>query len=307
MPMGSEQAGGEAAGLPAPLQPAPGERTRHLLHSITFSCLALLLVALIFSVILSFEDRVDRRILLILASALGDAALLLESWLFLATADGREFRSLGLSFHPGWIKELSAGLAAGTALMGAVTGAMVLAHLTHYSRAAQHSRAFAAPFAAAGMFILFAAALEEIGFRGYAFQRLVEATSAPGAVAISSVLFGLGHLGNPAATPLSTANTILAGIVMALAYLRTRALWFPIGLHFAWNFVLGPIASLPVSGIRLGVSLFEVRVAGPVWLTGGDYGPEGSVILTVVCLAGIVWLARGAGIAPSRGAQDAVK
>ena len=282
-------AGGDAAGSPAP--PAPGERLRHLLHSITFGCLALLLIVVIFSLVMPFKDRAGILVLQILACALSITALLLVSWLFLAAADQREFQSLGLSFHPGWIRQLLAGLGAGAALMGVVIGAMAAAHLAQYSGVVLQAGPSAASFVATAVFIFLAAALEEIGFRGYAFQRLIEATSVPSAVAITSILFGLGHFGNPSATFLSTANTILAGIVMALAYLRTRGLWYPIGLHFAWNFFLGPIASLPVSGIRLGKALFEVRIAGPIWMTGGDYGPEGSVILTLVCLAGIVVLA----------------
>ena len=306
LPMESERAGVESAGSSI-LPPTPGGRLHYLLHSVTFSCLAFLLVSLIFSVFLSFEDRFHRLALQILAYALSDAMLLLVSWLFLAAADGREFSSLGLSFQEGWHKELLGGLGAGAAIMGTVTGTMVVTHLVHYSVAVPFPRAFAASFSATSVFLLFAAALEEIGFRGYAFQRLVDALGAPGAVAISSVLFGLGHLANPSATPLSTANTVLAGIVMALGYLRTRGLWFPIGLHFAWNLMLGPIASLPVSGIHLHASLFAVRVVGPVWLTGGDYGPEGGIILTVVCLGGIAWLARSAGFGPSRETPDTVK
>ena len=302
--MGSDLAGVDTGRSPAP--PAPGERLHHLLHSITFAFLALLIVTLIYSLVLSLQNRVHPFVLQILAAGLSDAALLLESWLFLTAADGREFRSLGLSFRPGWFKELSAGLATGAALMGAVTGIMVVAHVVQYTGVTQHPRGRLAPLAATGLFLLLAAALEEIGFRGYAFQRLVDATGAFGAVAITSFLFGLGHFGNPAATPLSIVNTALAGAVMALGYLRTQGLWFPIGLHFAWNFVLGPLASFPVSGIGL-MSVFNTRVAGPIWLTGGDYGPEGSVILTVVCLGAIVLLGRDAGIVSSRRRPDTVE
>lgn len=289
--MGSNLIRGEAAGSPVP--PAPGERLHNLLHSITFGFVALLLVILIYSFVLSAQDRVNPLVLRILAAGLAVAALLLESWFFLTAADGREFHSLGLSFRHGWLKDLSGGLGAGAALIAAVTGVMVVTHLVQYTGVTRHPWGVVGPLAATGLFLFLAAALEEIGFRGYAFQRLVDATGAIGALAITSVLFGLGHFGNPAATPLSTLNTVLAGVLMALGYLRTRGLWFPIGLHFAWNFVLGPLASLPVSGVGM-MSLFQVRVAGPVWLTGGDYGPEGSVILTVACLGGIIWLARGA-------------
>jgi membrane protease YdiL (CAAX protease family) len=302
--MGSELTTANAGRADAP--PAPGEKLRHLFHSVTFAFLGLLLIYLIYSFAIPFRSSVNPAVWRIQVTAIADVALLLESWLFLAAVDGREFHSLGLSFRPGWSKQFSAGLGAGAALMATVTIVLVAVHAVQYTGLARTSRAATGPLAATALFIFFAAALEEIGFRGYAFQRLIDATGAFGAVAITSFLFGLGHLSNPSATPLSVANTALAGIVMALGYLRTKGLWFPIGLHFAWNFVLGSIASLPVSGLGL-VSLFNVRVIGPVWLTGGDYGPEGSVILTVVCLGGITLLARGSGIVTFRRAEDAVE
>jgi len=119
-------------------------------------------------------------------------------------------------------------------------------------------------------------------------------------------LFGFAHLGNPSATPLSTANTVLAGVLLAAAYLKTRALWLPIGLHWAWNFLMGPVLGLPVSGYRLG-GLPGARVSGPEWLTGGTYGPEGSVVLTVVCAVATVWLWRSRSVAPSTAMQQALQ
>lgn len=302
--MGSELKDIGARGTPAP--PAPGERLRHLLHSVAFGFLALLSVLLIYSLVFSLRGFVNRSVLQISAAGLADAALLLESWFLLSVADQLEYQSLGLSFRSGWLKELSAGVGTGAALMGTVTGVMLVAHLVRYTGMAPHPMGSVAALSATGVFLFLAAALEEIGFRGYAFQRLVDAVGAFGALAITSFLFGLGHFGNPAATPLSIANTALAGAVMALGYLRTRGLWFPIGLHFAWNFVLGPIASFPVSGVGL-LSVFNVRVTGPTWLTGGDYGPEGSVILTAVALGGIVLLGRGTGIGAFRRRPDAVE
>jgi hypothetical protein len=105
-------------------------------------------------------------------------------------------------------------------------------------------------------------------------------------------LFGLAHLQNPAATPLSTANTVLVGVLLALCYLKTRGLWLPFGLHFGWNFWLGYVFSLPVSGIELSQRLFTVRLGEPVWLSGGAYGPEGSLLTTVAILTACFWLVR---------------
>ena len=73
-------------------------------------------------------------------------------------------------------------------------------------------------------------------------------------------------------------NIVLVGIVFAVACLRTGSLWFAIGLHWAWNFGLGALFSLPVSGFRLrGLMVTEIR---PVhdWLSGGEFGPEGGAV-----------------------------
>ena len=155
--------------------------------------------------------------------------------------------------------------------------------------------------------LLFAAANEELLFRGYAFQRLAASVGALWAVLITSALFGAGHLLNPSATPLSTANTVLAGVLLSLAYLKTRALWLPIGLHWAWNFTMGPILGLPVSGLNISPTLFRSEAAGPTWLAGGVYGPEGGLILTLVCLAATLWLARSRKIAPSPAMKEVLK
>jgi membrane protease YdiL (CAAX protease family) len=290
---GRGHASEEAARSPNSLPPTSSQKGRLVLHAITFSCLAYLLVSVIFIVIQQFAGSVGQRILLILGYAFTDAAALLASWLFLVAGDGLEFSTLGLTFHPAWKKELASGLGVGAGLMGTVVAAMVAARLATYSGLALEPRPSIGAFAAIAVFLFLAAALEEITYRGYAFQRLIDAVGAPAAVVITSVAFGVAHGGNPAVTPLSTVNTVLAGMVMACGYLRVRSLWLPIGLHFAWNLVLGPVASLPVSGLRLGFALFSVHIAGPIWLTGGDYGPEGSVILTMVTIGGIVWMAGG--------------
>ncbi len=227
------------------------------------------------------------------------AALLFESWLFLAALDHKSFRTLGLWFYPGWGREWLTGFAVGGALISAVVLALFAAHLVRFAAGAHSGASLAVSLARASVFLFLAAMAEEVSFRGYPLQRLQEALGPFGAVAILSALFGLGHLQNPAATALSTVNTMLAGALMAIGYLRTRGLWLPIGLHFSWNFFMGALFSLPVSGIPISANLISARVAGPVWLTGGEYGPEGGVILTVLCLGAVAWLARSRAIGPT--------
>jgi membrane protease YdiL (CAAX protease family) len=98
------------------------------------------------------------------------------------------------------------------------------------------------------------------------------------AVALMAAIFGFLHGMNPNATPLSVFSNALGGAVYAVAYLGSNRLWLGTGIHFAWNFVQGPVLGFPVSGGIMPGSVFSQSVSGPDWLTGGAYGPEGGVI-----------------------------
>ncbi|HEY4900589.1 MAG TPA: type II CAAX endopeptidase family protein [Terriglobales bacterium] len=137
--------------------------------------------------------------------------------------------------------------------------------------------------------VLIAGALaEELMFRGYPFQRLVEGIGATGAIGVFSVLFGVVHLSNPGATVWGLVNTVAIGILLAIAYLRTKALWLPWGIHFAWNAMLGLVLGLPVSGLRLFNVAVHATAIGPKWLTGGSYGIEASASGAFAVVAGLV-------------------
>jgi len=133
---------------------------------------------------------------------------------------------------------------------------------------------------------------EEVAFRGYSFRRLIEAIGPVAATTVMSLLFGLGHMFNPGATWASTVVTILAGVLLSVAWLRTHGLWLGWGLHFAWNVSMGILFGLPISGITDFASIVETRAFGRRWLTGGDYGPEGAAITAIVLIIGIVVLVR---------------
>lgn len=132
--------------------------------------------------------------------------------------------------------------------------------------------------------LLTGALVEEVAFRGYAFQRLIEALGPSMATLVMSALFGLMHLRNPDADMASTLTTVLAGWLLSLAYLRTRALWLPWGIHFAWNASMGLLFGLPVSGLREFSPVISANAHGPIWLTGGAYGPEGGLVSAIVIL-----------------------
>lgn len=216
----------------------------------------------------------------------------LAAYVLLRIADRRSFRTLGLWFYGGWGGEFFLGFAGGSGLVSLVVFFLWLGGQLQFNALLLDLVGVLSGLGWTLFVFLPPAAFEELVFRGYPFQRLVEGAGTFLGVFILSVLFGLLHLGNPNATPLSTANTVLIGVLLALSYLKTRGLWLPLGFHWAWNVCLGFVYSLPVSGYEFSQKLFEVEISGPKWISGGNYGPEGSVLTTAAALAAIAWLAR---------------
>ncbi len=106
--------------------------------------------------------------------------------------------------------------------------------------------------------------------------------------------FAAAHLNNPHVVPgLTFLNTALAGVWLASAYLRTRRLWFPLGLHWSWNWAQASLLGLPVSGINriAPAPLLHAMNSGPDWLTGGAYGIEGGAACTIALLVStaVIW------------------
>jgi hypothetical protein len=104
---------------------------------------------------------------------------------------------------------------------------------------------------------------------------------------LSSTLFALGHLFNPNMSVPAAIGLFLAGLFLAYAYLRTRRLWLPIGLHIGWNFFESTVLGFPVSGLSL-FGLLENSLAGPELYTGGAFGPEGGLILLPALALGTI-------------------
>jgi len=141
-----------------------------------------------------------------------------------------------------------------------------------------------------GTFFLPAALHEELLFRGYLLQKLLTWRRGP-AVIISSALFTMAHMGNSSLSRVAVVNIFLAGLLLALAYLLYRRLWLPIGIHFAWNVMSGPVLGYRVSGIHVTDTIFRSDLTGPSWITGGLFGIEGSVAMTLVEVLAIAGLA----------------
>ena len=192
----------------------------------------------------------------------------------------------GLPLSPGWAKQFGIGSAIGFLLvLVAVLPIVIWGGLSLKTTFNLLSTAKAAAVLAIA---ISGALAEELMFRGYPFQRLVEGIGATGAIAVFSVLFGVVHLSNPGASVWGLINTVAIGVLLSVTYLRTRALWMPWGFHFAWNTTLGLVLGLPVSGFRLFNVAVHATATGPKWLTGGSYGIEASLPGAVAIVVGLV-------------------
>jgi membrane protease YdiL (CAAX protease family) len=151
----------------------------------------------------------------------------------------------------------------------------------------------AAPRAWAGIpllviVLLFGSAGEELIFHGYAFQHLVRHLGEFATVLPVGILFGLMHMGNQNVTFLAVFNTMAWGVLLGCAYLRTRALWLPIGMHYGWNAAM-PFLGENLSGFTISVTGYELHWRTGVLWSGGLYGLEGGLFTTGV-VAGLFFV-----------------
>lgn len=135
------------------------------------------------------------------------------------------------------------------------------------------------------------AIFEEILFRGVIFRITEEKLGSYFALLISAIIFGAMHLLNPNSSLLAGAGiAIEAGLLLGIAYMYTRNLWFPIAIHFAWNFTQSAIFGANVSGNAISKTLVTSKIEGEVWFTGGEFGPEGSLQAIIFCLAAAIFI-----------------
>lgn len=183
-------------------------------------------------------------------------------------------------------KGLGLGLAAGALLFSAVVGAAAIVDVYNIVGDGGTGQL---------LYLLIATAIlpgfmEELLFRGILFRWLEEFAGSWAALLVTSVLFGLAHINNPNATWFSSFTiAVEAGVLLGGAYMLTRSLWMPIGLHAAWNFTQGFIFDVPVSGLDQ-EGLVEAQLSGPELLSGGAFGLEASLIALVIATAAGVWL-----------------
>lgn len=230
-------------------------------------------------------------------TAIAYLILLGNTYIVLRLVDHRPLRSVGLPLHSRFWIEWIQGVLISFLMISAVFVAELALGYVRPTWRGLGADDLLAGFAVMALLFLWFGFGEELLFRGYCFQTLIEGTNRYIAIIIFSTFFGLAHLGNPNVTLFGLVNTVLAGVWLSVAYLKTRTLWFPTALHAGWNFFQGYVYSFPVSGNTFGQrSLFVLEQTGPEWVTGGDYGPEAGVLATVVLLVATVFIVKAPSI-----------
>ena len=198
------------------------------------------------------------------------SVLFAVTWAACTFLEKRPLRSVGFGLHDRTWTELAQGLGLGTLMMTAIFAVNIAFGFASFgikTLSLQQIVSMSSYSIAEFTLVAFG---EELLFRGYLFQTLVEGTSRLIAVLLFAVCFALLHMGNPDVTAFSLINIAIAGIWLSAAYFKTRGLWLPIGLHFSWNFFQSHVFSFPVSGLKMhDTQLGVLYDNGPAWLTGG--------------------------------------
>lgn len=221
--------------------------------------------------------------------------LLLVTWICVRLR--REpLSSIGFVPDARWARELGIG-----ALLGIVSALLAVAMIWASGgvRLELDPTRSVATLAYGAYVFLFVALFEETLFRGFVFQRLVAGAGAWIALGVLGLLFATSHWGNPdmhgATLAWATVELFLGAVLLGLAYLRTRSLALPIGMHFGWNWALGNVLGFGVSGFGQAGWFRPLLLDRPEWMTGGRFGPEASMFAVVVdlLLIALLWAWKG--------------
>lgn len=232
------------------------------------------------------QDVVFRGILLL--------AALIAGFICTRLLEGLPWRALGLWLHKRWLRDFLIGSLIGIASLALAALIATLGGGLRFTLSGREMlfQVLQTLVMSAAIFII-AALAEEALMRGYPLQTMTRAGLFWVGALITSLAFAALHMSNPNfRLGVPVLNLVIAGIWFAVAYWRTRSLWFPLGIHWAWNWALGSLFGLPVSGITeiAPNPLLRGIDLGPAWLTGGNYGVEGGVAGTVALIISTVFV-----------------
>ena len=260
---------------------------RVALFFLVFGCAAGLAVVPFATALEGWAEAFPRR-----AQLYGDIAvalaILAATWVMTRFVDRRAFRTIGFAL-PGALRDVSAGLAVGAVWLAASVGGAWAAGWAQPAAPVGFSLVLLSVAATSALFNVLT---QQLLLCGYIFQTIRSEAGFAVAVLLSAALFSVYHGAAFQGAWLAALNVFGAGVLFCLAYGATGNLWFPWAIHFAWNLALGPILGLTVSGtgeMGLGWSLFTVE--GPELASGGAFGLEGGLVVTVTTALLVVALA----------------
>lgn len=202
--------------------------------------------------------------------------------------DKKSFVSLGLRFDRYALLDIVSGVLNSALLMASVYFCMLWLGLIEFqgfswwTETAGAGTTFQLAIVPVVLLVVYKLSIvawwEELVFRGYLLQNMIAGLGLTSSVVLASLIFGFGHGFNPDATLLSSVLIALITPQLIYAYLKTEQLWLPMGLHLGWNFFQASVFGFASSG-QASPSLISQTAVGPDWLSGGDFGAEGSVLI----------------------------
>lgn len=274
-----------------PANPAPPTSR---IKKILLSPLARIVIATFFTALaggltLSSSSAIaaDKDALILWPEALAASAILLSYWIYVRLLEKRPVVEL---CGRNALQEFGAGLLIGTLMVVTVIGMAYASGAYKMTGMNAWSMAIILPLAQ----MTFVGVFEEVLCRGIVFRIAEQSLGSWAALAISALVFGLAHLPGNGAGFLAISVMALAGVFFSAAFMLTRRLWLCIGIHISWNYVLGTVFSIPVSGHESS-GLVLGKLSGPSWMTGGSYGLEATIFTLFVLTAlgtYFLWLAK---------------
>jgi len=204
--------------------------------------------------------------------------------------EGRSISSLGFT-KDGALKKYLSGFAIGLLMNSLVVGIMAIFGSIETASESTNTTGLDA----VGIVIIFLfgfvvqGASEEILSRGWMFQVIGSRYKPWIGVLITAIFFTAVHLGNAGVNPASVINLLLVSVLLVLFVMNDGSLWFACAWHSSWNWIMGNVYGLSVSGHVDKVSIFDLNTTGNELISGGGFGPEGSLVTTLVLFLGIIW------------------
>ena len=256
---------------------------RFAIFAFAFFILAVLIATISTGVFMAVGGVPGSPVFLIVFNLALLAAALVIGWLCNRYLEQLPFTALGASFTSGWLSRFSIGLIAGVCTLCFVVMICVVFGGLSFSLNNEGPDAIVRTLGLSLLVFMIAAAAEEALSRGYPMQTFFHSDLRVFGIFFTAALFASGHLGNPDVSVFAWFNTFLAGVWFGVAYWRTGDLWFPFGMHLAWNWMQGAFFGIEVSGLTdiTSAPLLKELDRGPAWLTGENYGIEAGIAATI--------------------------